>query len=231
MKLSFASLGALALAASTNAQYFSDGWAPGQQTTKGTPEAAPTFVAQQQPAKAPSIANIAEFFDIKTLLASAPAVSLFSRFGINITERLAVAVEQAKIWDERVPLITDDNYQDLIVKEPLTEQEEKDRTWIIIMYVQPTQVKLPNICPYRTLAPSVLESRMASRNTWMMSSTRLLMRPNLQEICLTCAGVALTTLTSQQSLRNGLFGSAYLPDLSIKPFLSNFHTEPLISWS
>lgn len=136
MKLSAVSWGVLALAASANAQYFSEGWVPGQQTTKGAPEAAPTFVPQQKPvAKSPpSLKDLAGLFDIKNLLATAPAVSFFSSLGINITQRLEVA-EGAKIWDERVPLLTDDNYQDLIVNEPLTEQEEKDRTWVIIMYV------------------------------------------------------------------------------------------------
>lgn len=137
MKLSGVSWVVLALAISTNAQYFSDGWSPGQQTTKGAPQAVPTFVPKEKPVpkSPPSIKDLTALLDIKYLLSSAPALSLFSSFGINITDRLAAAEVANKIWDERVPLITDENYQDLIVNEPLTEQEEKDRTWVIVMCV------------------------------------------------------------------------------------------------
>ncbi|KAF8897868.1 hypothetical protein BD779DRAFT_1667782 [Infundibulicybe gibba] len=63
-----------------------------------------------------------------------PFVSLFARFGVNITERLKDA-RQAALWDERVQLITDDNYRDLIVNEELGEQEEKDRVWFLVISV------------------------------------------------------------------------------------------------
>ncbi|KAF9462069.1 hypothetical protein BDZ94DRAFT_1290529 [Collybia nuda] len=137
MKLLAASWGILAFTAFTNAQYFSEGWTPGQPTTEGAPEPVPTFVPPQKPVprSPPSLSDLAGLFDLKNILSTAPAVSFFSRLGINITERLEVAAEGAKIWDERVPLITDNNYQDLIVNEPLTKQEEKDRTWIIIISV------------------------------------------------------------------------------------------------
>ena len=65
---------------------------------------------------------------------SPPAVALFGRLGVNITERMQGALEGgSQQWDQRIPLITDDNYNDLIVNESLTEQEEKDRTWLIVM--------------------------------------------------------------------------------------------------
>ena len=50
-------------------------------------------------------------------------------------------------WDERIPFITDENFEELIVNEPLTEQEEKDRLWFIVMCVRPRSP------PYRSCAP------------------------------------------------------------------------------
>lgn len=44
------------------------------------------------------------------------------------------AALNVKLWDERIQLITDDNYQDLIVNEQLSPKEEKDRAWVVIMY-------------------------------------------------------------------------------------------------
>jgi hypothetical protein len=64
-----------------------------------------------------------------SLLASGPVASLFAKLGINITKTL----EQPNHWDERIPLITDDNYHDIIVNEPLADEELQDRTWAIIM--------------------------------------------------------------------------------------------------
>lgn len=70
--------------------------------------------------------------DLSNLLASGPVASLAARAGINISEKLA-EVKSRKLWDDRIPLVTDDNYEELIVKEPMTEREEKDRVWFLIM--------------------------------------------------------------------------------------------------
>ncbi|KAH0587995.1 hypothetical protein J132_10436 [Termitomyces sp. J132] len=135
MKFSALSLGLCAFAtASVKAQYFSAGWTPGQPeptpANNGIPQELGHKVAPQ--GSATSISNL---FDITTLLSSSLSVSLFSKLGINITERLESALEKTKVWDKRVSLITDDNYHDLIVNEPLTPQEEQDRTWIIVISV------------------------------------------------------------------------------------------------
>lgn len=38
-------------------------------------------------------------------------------------------------WDERIPLITDSNYQDVIVNEELSTEEEEKRVWFLIITV------------------------------------------------------------------------------------------------
>ena len=132
--------GLLSIVAVANAQYFSAGWSPGQPTTPEAPPAA-TFTPNQQTAeteapKDPSTPfSIWSMLDLNNLLATEPSVALFSRLGINITNKLEAALQESKLWDERIPMITDYNYNDLIVNEPLTEQEERDRTWVISMYV------------------------------------------------------------------------------------------------
>ncbi|KAF5388042.1 hypothetical protein D9615_000708 [Tricholomella constricta] len=138
MKLSALSLYFLVLAATfVNAQYFSAGWEPGQPAPKAeeTPSNPASIPKKESPPERLTPSKIAGFFDLTNLLSSPPAVSLFARLGINITERLEGAVERAKIWDDRVPLITDHNFKDLIVNEPLTQQEEQDRTWVIVISV------------------------------------------------------------------------------------------------
>jgi len=72
--------------------------------------------------------------DLTNLLASGPVASLAARAGINITEKLAV-IKSRKFWDSRVTLIDDDNYGELVVNETLTEDEEKERVWFVVMYV------------------------------------------------------------------------------------------------
>ncbi|KAF9057814.1 hypothetical protein BJ165DRAFT_1329112, partial [Panaeolus papilionaceus] len=125
-------------AASVNASYFSAGWAPGQKVeTAATPAATfnPQSTATAPPQATPF--SLASLLDINNLLTSGPAVALFKNFGINITERVQQVAER-KIWDERVQLITDDNFDELITNEPLTEQEERDRVWILAITVTST---------------------------------------------------------------------------------------------
>ena len=72
--------------------------------------------------------------DLTNLLATGPVASLAARAGINITEKLA-DIKSRKFWDDRVTLIDDDNYEDLIVNETMTEEDEKSRVWFVVMYV------------------------------------------------------------------------------------------------
>ncbi|KAF5363624.1 hypothetical protein D9756_000322 [Leucocoprinus leucothites] len=138
----------LTLAPLVSAQYFSEGWKPGQPEHNTQDAPAPAYTpgaehpaASSAPTQSPTLS---ELFSINTLLTLSPVASLFERFGVNITER--VALTKANFWDERISLITDDNFQELIVREPLTEEEERDRVWVAVISV--TAAKQDGISKY-----------------------------------------------------------------------------------
>ncbi|KAF7352317.1 hypothetical protein MVEN_01195400 [Mycena venus] len=125
-------LGALFLAATASAQYFSEGWAPGKAVT--AEPASPSFAGsppQQQNAKPAERFSFSSLLDMNKILTSEPVKGLFEKAGINITERLAA--QAISPWDERIPLITDDNYFDMVVNEPMSEEEEEKRVWAIVV--------------------------------------------------------------------------------------------------
>ncbi|KAF8204767.1 hypothetical protein BJ912DRAFT_939257 [Pholiota molesta] len=138
--LSSSALTLLALAGSTSADYFSAGWTPGQNPHAEVPTATfastaalPTgTAAAAQPRRTSKPFSLSSLFDLNNILTSEPVAALFNTFGVNITERVAL---QQKIWDDRVQLITDDNFNDLIVNEPMTPEEEKERVWIFVISV------------------------------------------------------------------------------------------------
>lgn len=73
-------------------------------------------------------------FDLTNLLTSGPVAKLAAKAGYNITEKLS-EVKSRKIWDDRIPLITDENYEDMVVNESLTADEEDKRVWFIVVSV------------------------------------------------------------------------------------------------
>jgi hypothetical protein len=132
MKLSAFSL--FLFVGSTTAQYFSMGWSPGQKVSSEKPPAK-AFVPPQASSTAAAAAETTQSSStpdslIGKLLKSGPAAALLSSLGVNVS-----AAANEKLWDERIQLITDENYQDVIVNEPLTSKEEKERAWAVIMYV------------------------------------------------------------------------------------------------
>ncbi|TFK22356.1 hypothetical protein FA15DRAFT_681740 [Coprinopsis marcescibilis] len=133
MKFSHFALGCLAFGSvSVQAQYFSEGWKPGQpvyETTVAEAEATYTPGQSTNPAvqnpEAPRL-GLKELLDPERLLGS-----VLGKLGVNLTERL-----NEKIWDDRIPLITDGNYKELIQEEKFESKEEaKDRTWVIAITV------------------------------------------------------------------------------------------------
>jgi len=179
MKLSLAAISLIALAASSNAQYFSAGWRPGQaaQETTTTAEYVPQpSSTPPEPAQPQKPFSISSLFDFNRILTSAPAAALFSKVGINITEKVQAALD-LKIWDERVELITDDNYKELIVNETMTEQEAKDRVWLIVVCVY---------CYIRTYEGRVLtftsQFRYLCQAGWCLQVPRRGLRQSLRRL-------------------------------------------------
>jgi hypothetical protein len=130
MRLHTLALIPLALVAPSSAQYFSAGWTPGQAVPTET-SSPPSFEPGTAPLPPPRQGE--SRFSLSYMLSNGPVSQLFNRLGINITERLEAAKANSEIWDNRIPLITDDNYNDLLVNEVLTTEEEKNRVWFLIM--------------------------------------------------------------------------------------------------
>lgn len=190
MKLTALLLASLTLASSASAQYFSQGWKPGQplqraqdgtgytfQSVASTPTAGGVVPPGAAPTAPAAPRKKTGFFDFSTLLETAPMKLLFDKAGVNITERLAKARNDVELWDERVPLITDDNYNDMIVEEEFaTLEEERDRVWFIVMCVLFYHRVSEEVWPYSDLALRLVLSRppsqTGSRNTSTSNSTR-----------------------------------------------------------
>ena len=107
------------------AQYFSAGWTPGQPVptlpvNAESQAAQPTDTGKRS--KAPALSS---FLD--NLVTGGPLLALSSAIGLNFSGTPPV------VWDERIPLITDSNYADLIINEEMTPEEEEERVWFIIM--------------------------------------------------------------------------------------------------
>jgi len=148
MKLSAAAFSLFLFVGSTNAQYFSVGWSPGQkvssQNTPAESAVPPQPSSSTQTAAAAATEKLSSAWSpnsfIERFLTSGPAAALLGSLGLNVS----AAVNQ-KLWDERIQLITDDNYQDVIVNETLTSKEEKERAWVIVMYVSHSPHKASHI--------------------------------------------------------------------------------------
>jgi hypothetical protein len=115
-----------------HAQYFSEGWAPGKEANTQPASVPQSTYVPGTPAP-PSAAVPANGGFLDRVLSSGPFPGIFEKLGVNISERIEQAA--ALPWDPRVPLITDDNYGDMIVNETLTEEEEKTRVWVIVVTV------------------------------------------------------------------------------------------------
>jgi len=132
MRLDTFTLAALAFTTPACAQYFSAGWTPGQAVPAEAPSA-PSYEPETTPSPLPPKRSAESPFSLSYLLSSGPFSQLFDRLGINISERLEAAEADLELWDKRVPLVTDENYNDLVVNEVLTSEEEKDRVWFLII--------------------------------------------------------------------------------------------------
>ena len=165
-------------AAASTGGYFSDGWDPDAPSTSTltTPiESATSPVASSTSPSSP-------WFDWTRLVTSGPIHDLLTRAGVNVTQHLKAATQRAneKPWDTRVPMVTDENWEDMVVNEPLSLEEEKDRTWFMVVCVLPVFFCSPqrayNAPPVRWARPQTRLASTSTRNstahTTSLSSTK-----------------------------------------------------------
>ncbi|KIK64873.1 hypothetical protein GYMLUDRAFT_240812 [Collybiopsis luxurians FD-317 M1] len=126
-----------AFLASVHAQYFSEGWKPGQAVTQEPLASGP---AATQAAQQNQQSSSGSDSPLGKILSSSPVSSFFAKAGLNISSLASAAglTSTAYPWDTRIPLITDMNFNDTIVNEVMTEEEEKDRTWFIVVSASAT---------------------------------------------------------------------------------------------
>ncbi|KAG9086034.1 hypothetical protein FRC06_003308 [Ceratobasidium sp. 370] len=124
--------------------YFSEGWTPGQPVP--TLEATPTDIGEPTaPTLAPTPAAewdwkafSSKHLDLGKLVTEGPVATLLSGVGINATEQLEQARARAaeRGWDERVPMLTDENYELLVKNETFaTPEEAEKRIWFVVVSI------------------------------------------------------------------------------------------------
>ena len=123
--------------ASSDDNYF-EGWdlSAAAEAASSTPtltaltESTTSLAAASTPSSSP-------WFDWTRLVTSGPISYLLTRAGVNITQHLDAAAQRAdeKPWDSRIPMITDENWENMVLNEPLSPAEETDRTWFMVVCV------------------------------------------------------------------------------------------------
>ncbi|KAJ1308351.1 hypothetical protein OPQ81_004060 [Rhizoctonia solani] len=136
---------------SVQAQYFSEGWTPGQAVPTETIEAETVTIAPTSTATPAPKWSWKEFsskhLDFGKIVTEGPIATALSGLGINATEQLELARQRAaeRGWDERIPLLTDSNYELLVKNETFDSPEEAEkRTWFVVVTIgkQDTMSKL-----------------------------------------------------------------------------------------
>ena len=126
---------------SVYAQYYSAGWKPGQKVVRedavtrewgpgDQPEATPT-----PPSDAGAAPPAETTFHWSNILTQGPIGDVLLKVGLNYTAAKEEAERRkANMWDSRIRLITDENYESLIVNETFSsEEEERERVWFLIV--------------------------------------------------------------------------------------------------
>jgi hypothetical protein len=108
--------------------YLSSGWSPAGTNTAAQPASTPSISTAGDGNAVPTAAT---GFDWTVLLKQGPIAEVFKLAGVNVTERLDAArkkVAEAP-YDTRIPLITDDNYDEI------KTTTKDDDTWFIVVLV------------------------------------------------------------------------------------------------
>ncbi|KAH7344086.1 hypothetical protein B0J17DRAFT_645259 [Rhizoctonia solani] len=127
---------------SVQAQYFSDGWTPGQAVPTETIEAETLTITPTSAATPAAKWNWKEFsskhLDLGKIVTEGPIATALSGIGINAAEQLEQARQRAaeRGWDERIPMLTDSNYELLVKNETFdTPEEAEKRTWFVVVTI------------------------------------------------------------------------------------------------
>jgi hypothetical protein len=126
---------------SVYAQYYSAGWQPDQNVVREgadarewTPGDRPEKITQA-PSDADAAPPAETSFHWSKILTQGPIGDALLKVGLNFTAARELAEHRkANMWDKRIPLVTDDNYQSLIVNETFSnEEEERERVWFLVV--------------------------------------------------------------------------------------------------
>ena len=123
------------------AQYFSAGWKPNQKVIReelNTREWAPGDHPEgnHPPSSDSEVAPPPETsFHWSNFFTQGPIGDVLLKVGFNYTAaREEAERRKTNMWDRRIPLITDDNYESVIVNESFSsEEEERERVWFLIV--------------------------------------------------------------------------------------------------
>ena len=126
---------------SVYAQYYSAGWQPGQKVVREGAEAREWGPGDHPEGSPPppvdtGMAPPSETsFHWSKFLTEGPIGNALLKAGLNYSAvREEAERRKANMWDKRIPLITDDNYESLVVNETFSnEEEERERVWFLIM--------------------------------------------------------------------------------------------------
>lgn len=111
--------------------YYSSGWSPEGTKEADTPSPTPPLEGDAHDAQAPVVTGSSSSFDWTDLLKKGPIGGLFELAGINVTQHLDAAKQRAaqKPYDTRVPMITDENYESLVL-DPVSGV---NKTWFLVV--------------------------------------------------------------------------------------------------
>lgn len=123
------------------AQYFSAGWRPGQKVAREDVDAREWAPGDRPEEKTPSTSDIEATPPAETpfhwshIVTQGPIGDALLKAGFNLTAaREEAERRRANMWDARIPLVTDENYEGLIPNEIFSsEEEERERVWFLIV--------------------------------------------------------------------------------------------------
>lgn len=143
---------AVASAADADVNDYSEGWATEAAAAETAPSTFSLTALTESTTSLPAASTppSSPWFDWTRLVKSGPIYNLLTRAGVNITQHLDAVSQRVneKPWDPRIPMITDENWEDMVLNEPLFPEDEKGRTWFMVVCVPLLLVTAHNLLIY-----------------------------------------------------------------------------------